>query len=214
MKKLKEVMSLTDGIFQHIPNTAPWPASINEHLNLLYVGTHSGDKYITSFVESFLDSTGKITTAGLNTLGSAIYALFEYNWRMLYESVVTGDYNPLENYRMVEDGTDNKSNQQNATTIQNAADNFSNSNTSSSIYGYNSGSATPDASQTTNTSTNSNIITQATEGGTDTHHITRSGNIGVTTSQQMLESEIELRKYNFWCQVFKDIDTILCLKVY
>ena len=43
---------------------------------------------------------------------------------------------------------------------------------------------------------------------------TRSGNIGVTTSQQMLESELELRKYDLLSTVFEDVDTILCLSIY
>lgn len=44
--------------------------------------------------------------------------------------------------------------------------------------------------------------------------LTRHGNIGVTTSQQMLLSEIEVRKWNFYNSVFEDIDTILCLPIY
>ena len=44
--------------------------------------------------------------------------------------------------------------------------------------------------------------------------LTRSGNIGVTTSQQMLQSEIELRKWLYYQSVFNDIDTILTLSIY
>lgn len=43
----------------------------------------------------------------------------------------------------------------------------------------------------------------------------REGNLGVTTSQQMLESEFELRiKYRFFDVVFGDIDKTLCLAIY
>lgn len=42
----------------------------------------------------------------------------------------------------------------------------------------------------------------------------RHGNIGVTTNQQMIESEIELRKHNFFEIVFSDIDKYLTLSVY
>ena len=42
----------------------------------------------------------------------------------------------------------------------------------------------------------------------------RSGNIGVTTSQQMLQSSIELWKWNFFESVFKDLDQILTLDTY
>ena len=42
----------------------------------------------------------------------------------------------------------------------------------------------------------------------------RSGNIGVTTSQQMLQSEIDLRQYNFIMQVFRDVTDLLGLPIY
>ena len=42
----------------------------------------------------------------------------------------------------------------------------------------------------------------------------RSGNIGVTTSQQMLQSEIDLRQYNFIMAVFRDVTDMLGLPIY
>lgn len=44
--------------------------------------------------------------------------------------------------------------------------------------------------------------------------LNRYGNIGVTTSQQMITSERKLWEWNFFNQVFKDIDSILCLDIY
>lgn len=44
--------------------------------------------------------------------------------------------------------------------------------------------------------------------------LARSGNIGVTTSQQMLQSEIDLRKWLYYQSVFNDIDSILTLSIY
>lgn len=46
--------------------------------------------------------------------------------------------------------------------------------------------------------------------------LTRHGNIGVTTSQQMLESEIDLRtKYSFFDNVvFPTIDKVMCLSIF
>ena len=38
--------------------------------------------------------------------------------------------------------------------------------------------------------------------------LTRSGNIGVTTSQQMLESELELRKVDLVNDFFKEISKV------
>lgn len=46
------------------------------------------------------------------------------------------------------------------------------------------------------------------------HSLERSGNIGVTTTQQMLMQEIELRKWNFFSSVMDDIDSLLTLGIY
>lgn len=55
---------------------------------------------------------------------------------------------------------------------------------------------------------------QRTGTNTTEHNLTRSGNIGVTTSQQMIESEIELRKKHFFDFVFRDIDRVLTIPIY
>lgn len=105
---------------------------------------------------------------------------------------------------------------------------------SSGIYGFNS-----DASVTTD---DENRSIESTEGGTTTemhsgtdnvsHSIneteetsgneksnvnrtlTRKGNIGVTTSQQMIESERELWNWRFFEIVFDDVDRVLTLPIY
>lgn len=50
--------------------------------------------------------------------------------------------------------------------------------------------------------------------GRTSRTLTRQGNIGVTTSQQMLEAERNVTIYNFFETVFTDIDKILALKIY
>lgn len=57
------------------------------------------------------------------------------------------------------------------------------------------------------------------DSGEDTHtrnyELKRSGNIGVTTSQQMIESERNLWKWEFFYEVvFPDIDRVLTLNIY
>ena len=58
-----------------------------------------------------------------------------------------------------------------------------------------------------------------THSGTDTdtrnYTLTRTGNIGVTTSQQMLESERNIRSWRYiYDRVFPDVDRVLTLSVY
>ena len=94
-------------------------------------------------------------------------------------------------------------------------------NNSSGVYGFNSAQAVPDATDAeTRTGTNTRTTTgnsstqyntsdtdTGTQSTSDTHSdtetrnytLTRSGNIGVTTSQQMLEAEMRLRlNWNFY----------------
>lgn len=56
-------------------------------------------------------------------------------------------------------------------------------------------------------------VTQDNE-GTEHEELHRSGNIGVTTTQQMLESERRLWTWNYFDQIFKDLDKELALMVY
>lgn len=70
------------------------------------------------------------------------------------------------------------------------------------------------------TESESNTGTQQNQAsGTDEHSrdytLTRKGNIGVTTSQQMIESEMKLWMWDFFRNVvFPDVDKILTLPIY
>ena len=49
----------------------------------------------------------------------------------------------------------------------------------------------------------------------NTHReLDRSGNIGTVTAQDMYLQELEVAKYNFWLQVFEDLDSTVCLDCY
>lgn len=65
------------------------------------------------------------------------------------------------------------------------------------------------------TDTTTRNLTDAETGETETvRELTRSGNIGVTTSQQMIQSSIDLWQWNFYNQVFEDLDTLLTISTY
>lgn len=65
----------------------------------------------------------------------------------------------------------------------------------------------------TNTETRNLSNTEERE-NTVTRQTTRQGNIGVTTTQKMFESEIEIWKWNYFMSVYEDIDSICCLDIY
>lgn len=77
---------------------------------------------------------------------------------------------------------------------------------------------TTDTDSGTDSTTRGGTVQNA-AGGTDTetnsHTLTRVGNIGVTTTQQMLESEMGLWKWSFFENVvFPDVDKILTIPIY
>lgn len=126
------------------------------------------------------------SATALSGLASIIINKFSDKWNRLYDAFITTTYNPIENYSMTEEA--------NANTDM---------NTSNKVYGFNSPTAIPSSDQNMSGSK----LTNTTE-------LTRSGNIGVTTSQQMLESEIKLRKWNFIDEIMRDVDSVLCLNIY
>lgn len=75
---------------------------------------------------------------------------------------------------------------------------------------------TETSTQKTATATNALTGSKNENVATDTErNLTRSGNIGVTTSQQMIQSERELYIWNFFLDVvFPDLDKIFTLKCY
>lgn len=62
-------------------------------------------------------------------------------------------------------------------------------------------------------SARSNLYTDESR-GTTAHKFTRSGNVGVTTSQQMLESERDIAMFNFIGIVAHDIIKSICICIY
>lgn len=64
------------------------------------------------------------------------------------------------------------------------------------------------------------IDRDSTETGTDNRDIsydrdvTRDGNIGATTTQQMISEERQLWLWNFFHQVYRDVDSIMCSALY
>lgn len=59
-----------------------------------------------------------------------------------------------------------------------------------------------------------NLSSSNTESDDTSRESHRQGSTGIYTPQQFMESEIELWQWNFYKQVFEDIDSILCLEIY
>lgn len=176
---------------------------------------------------------------------SAMFAKFWYKWGKLLDNVYAQTYNPIENYDRQEDtslsyeGSENisrnvDSDRKTKGTTADTRNDTSSANSSSqkNVFAFDSSTASPsdsDSGTTTATGTGSSNSTvdnsdvekrTETEGHsfTDRKNVTVSrihGNVGVTTSQQMLESEVALRnKYDFFNTVYEDIANTLLKPIY
>lgn len=181
-----------------------------------FLGT-SGDKFISPLLEKLMeDLNGDIYDVS-KQLEKIIFRRFGDKWKRLHDALIQ-EYNPLENYSMEEIRTpdlttDETSNTKTDITVD------KDSETSNSYKGFNatdpslvSKSEGDETTTTTGAKADNEVSKKIEETGTETK--TRSGNIGVTTSQQMLESEFKVRQYDFYKSVYADIDSVLCLSIY
>lgn len=227
--QLNEVFTdyVNNGIFTFLNNLdVPWKSlNIFKQLNLIYHGNHSGKKEVSPMLDSLILEES-LTENDKTLIAMSIFSIFSVKWQKLY-ATLSLEYKPLENYDMqeTEKTTGNIENTDSVNgTINTSVNNEQNSssNKTSSLYGFNS---SIDVNSDKDNVTDDSIITETGEtkevrektnmnNSTEDRTLTRHGNIGVTTSQQMLQSEIQLWQWTFFNDVFKDIDTILTIQTY
>lgn len=223
----------------------PWQEeNIETHLDFYYHLNNSGNKITSPLIDSFIDdSTHQISPENIAEIASIIFYLFGRTWARMWE-IYTVEYNPIENYDMTETlekteetefgkkvtRTDELTETREDDTLQTDTPTQTRT-TEESVYGFNANDASPSreieetnggefTSAQTGTVTTDNTGTQEIEdSGTETkdtdHTLIRHGNIGVTTSQQMIQSEIALWQWNFFKNVvFPNIDGVLTIQLY
>lgn len=231
---------LTSGIFTRLgtlfPDELPWATENGQTLDVMYFGNHSGEKETSPLLDKLIEQNAgseALTAEQITTLANVLYTRYGVTWDKLYK-VLSAEYDPIENYSMTEKETPNITRTEipnitrdKTTSAQSDFTVITDSDTTTDTYGFNSDSPVPqgesygNSSVTTKGDADKNITTEN-ESETGTRMIsetglrtlTRSGNVGVTTSQQMLESEIKLWEWNFYETVFKDVDTVLTVPKY
>lgn len=215
-------------------NKVPWailPTEDIRKIEQLY-NIRSGFKTITTTLE----------TLTIEEIASLIVVMYKDKWERLWETFKT-EYNILEPYKITETGdrektrgeintlqhgksvTSNGSDTGNLTTQGNDT-----TNGTDSLYGFNSVDAVPSDISTENLTTNStetrNLQTSntTTNSGTDSsmtdsedveeYTITKQGNNGFKTAQELIRENFDLWKNTFFEYVFDDIDRMITLSVY
>lgn len=219
-----DTLLVSGAVFSHIESDDTNPFEwLNSNLALkldemLYL-ERSGDKIISPYMRRLikLQEDGKILDY-LSSVAKYLIVKFNDKWNKVYNAFIESDYNPIENYSMVQEETPNITKETNSKTN---TDLKTKTTEGSEIdtYGFNSSNSVPTGESETNTDvevtgSKDTNFTDVKETETGSRKLTRSGNIGVTTSQQMLQSEIELRKFNFIDMILKDVDSVMCLHIY
>ena len=135
------------------------------------------------------------------------------------------DYNPIENYNSSETET---STSENSTTTGNENTTTTTTNSTSENNGVSTNKVSPYDSENFNNDNNTTTTNTTTDNATDTTTIndsgnmssngtssrtlTRKGNIGVTTTQQMIESEYELRAKKLVFEFLEKVSKFILLE--
>ena len=156
------------------------------------------DRYLSPLFERLLDHFTEEHLPDANEqIVNILVNKFLRGWSKLADAVFA-EYNPIDNYNMVEN---RKVDMEEHTVTDN-------SETVTNKYsGFNAGETMSPVSES---ETEGNIETTKTDSGSSANNeLTRRGNIGVTTTQQMIESSYNLAKKNLLDRIYHDIDTIL-----
>ena len=218
-----------EGIFDALAEVAgdllPWAdAADSEYLNFDYFGNHSGAKYPAPVVMLLLDDNEELTESARLKLASIIWAKFREPWSHLW---LTNEisYNPIHNYNMSDTRTLVRGDSDSRATTSESSQSTEHGKTDDTtefVYGLNN--TDQDGKKSDRISSQEGGETTVTYGQSgfsdgvaareETETTQRSGNIGVTTTQQMMEAERNVWLWNFFDQVYKDIDTVLSLPIY
>ena len=204
----------------------------NVFMDVDYLTNHSGTKAVSNSVLMYLEKYGRdaesiepcvpiktLNQQGIFELAGVIWLRFGDSWDKIYNALVA-EYEPLENYSMHEETAPDLTDEFGVSNdYSKSRDRSVNTNvdTETGIYGFNSATAVPSGTgNTTGTALDNTENETETQTGKriETHKgkttVDRNGNIGVTTSQQMLESEIQVRIKNHMDEIiYNDVDQVL-----
>ncbi len=187
-------------------------------LDGLYIA-RSGSKIVRPFyVERWANRALSVRTQAV----LKIVRMYSPKWLKMWETMFY-EYDPIENYSMVEEALKDKTTLTYGKHTDYVGAEKTTSNMTSQLKAFDAVMDWKDADKQSVTNTleygpdGKNRYDENSGDDISDHEykFTRKGNIGVTTSQQMIEQERKLLMYNYFDDtVFPDIDKALTLQVY
>lgn len=215
------------GIFYYLSQVTdmPWKdveTVDNAVLDVAYFGNHSGAKFCSPLVKLSIDAeTGYVAESARVTIAKILVAKYFNNWKRLWDTNVAV-YNPIHNYDMTENRNLLTADSMSEKGESEGTDTTHHGRTQNEMdykYGINTDTDNPKPSDridsteggTTQTDSESSNKRDRVNAGEEEEVIKRAGNIGVTTTQKLIQEERELWLWNFFDQVFNDLDRELAL---
>ena len=206
-------MTSGEGIFSALAALdAPpaWIAGIDAADLDLEFAVQYGSRFAGALLRYFDEGEG-LTAEQVSRVAGIILARHGVQWDHLYELQIA-EYDPIENYNSTDTETYNNRTHGKTGTV---TDNRQPAETvTRSVYGVNS--PTPVPSDQTVSSGSSTLTTTYNTSDTDTGSVTRTrrGNIGVTTTAQMIEGEIALWRWDFIKGIMETVAADISTTIY
>lgn len=225
--------------------TTQQAAEIKAALDMELYYNYLGQKHISPLVLHLLGDDETLSNTSFAKIATVIKTMYGEKWDKEWETLTydydpISNYDMTEimsNDRTVRQKgstttrTNNLTDTERPNTVETNTPQSLTTTTSNTLYGFNSSAPVPSSGQTqvasgsasrtrtgTDTTTHTGTVTEAGSGAdTDTRNytLTRTGNIGVTTSQQMIESQRVLWFWDyFYTVVFPDIARIITIPIY
>lgn len=216
------------GIFDALESigvTLPWDGHADSIiLDIEYFGNRSGGKFSSPVVLNLLGSTETLTQESIEILARIIWTKFGEPWKHLWDTNSIA-YNPIHNYNMTDSRRLVKGESESRVgngESHDVTEHGRGTDVTERVAGMNNTDSKGKVANTTESRESGQTSVDGTNDRRDdsvrasneVETTTRSGNIGVTTTQQMLSSERELWMWNFFDQVYKDVDSVLALPFY
>lgn len=223
----------------------PWGdgTDIAHILDMEYMGNMSGDKLLSPLFEKLIDRHLPHQIMSVRyAVSDVVLQMYLTKWKNLWDTLHF-EYDPIENYSMLEQMTQDErkryygksSTRTDNLTSRNAGTSRQDPNLTetenNNVFGFNSTGADGEPSEkrtrtqsgnTINT-VDASVINTGTQtladGGSDreehSYTLTRTGNIGTVTAQDMIEQERKIQMWDyFYTVVFPDIDRVLTIQIY
>lgn len=202
------------GLFSALAALTPGPDWLDDFtasdLDLDF-GLEYGTRPAGALIRHYDPDAEGMTAAEVTALATLLLQRHAVQWDHLYQLTVAV-YDPIQNYNSTETLSFTDREHKKTGTVTDIRE--PGSTVERSVYGYNSATAVPSDKSVSSGKDRVTTTYNTADGEKGSETRTRSGNIGVTTTAQMIEGEIAVWRWEFIKTVMLDIANDIGLRIY